>query len=125
VKINSGIQLKHISKLDKLLQPVIYPVRKVDMKSFNITTGSLSWNEKNLFHGILPKRIVITMVNSRAYKVTYELNPFDFVLKNLKYCNLSVDGKSMPQKHLDSDFTNHSALRIYLLVARICRKGFQ
>jgi len=95
------------------------------MKSFNTESESLSWNEKNLFHGTLPKRIVITMVNSRAYKVTYELNPFDFVHKNLKYCNLSVDGKRIPQKHLVSDFTDHSTLRNYLLVARICRKGFQ
>lgn len=49
VKINSGVQLKHIEKLDKELKPAIYPLRRVDMKAFNISTGSLSWNEENLF----------------------------------------------------------------------------
>jgi len=124
VKINSGIQLKHIEKLDKLMQPAIYPLRRVDMKTFNIATGSLSWNEENLFHGILPKRVVVGIVNSRAFEGAYELNPFDFVHKNLKYCNLMVDGKSSPQKPLISDFANHNTLRNYFMLLESTGKVF-
>jgi len=46
------------------------------MKSFNIALGSLSWNEENLFHGILPTRIVIGVVNAGAFEGAYNLNPF-------------------------------------------------
>lgn len=124
VKINSGIQLKHIEMLDKQLKPAIYPLRRVDMKTFNIATGSLSWNEENLFQGVLPKRVVIGIVNSQAFEGAYELNPFNFVHKNLKYCNLVVDGRSLPQKPLVSDFTNHITLRNYFTLLESTGKVF-
>lgn len=124
VKINSGIQLKHIEKLDKELVPAIYPIRRVDMKTFNISTGSLSWNEENLFQGVLPKRIVIGIVKSQAFEGAYNLNPFNFEHQNLKYCGLVVDGKNVPQKPLVCDFGTHSTLRNYFTLLESTGKVF-
>ena len=124
LKINNGIQLEHIEKLDKYLQPAIYPLRRVEMKTVNISTGSLSWNEENLFQDILPKRIVLAMVNSKAFEGAYELNPYNFVHKNLKYCNLIVNGRSVPQKPLVSDFSNSSSLRQYFNLLESTGKVF-
>ena len=42
VKINDGNQLNHIEMLDKRLQPAVYPLRRVEIKTCNISTGSLS-----------------------------------------------------------------------------------
>lgn len=124
VKINSGIQLQHIEQLDKHLLSAVYPLRKVEMKSFNISTGSLSYNQENLFQGILPKRIVIGMIDSQSFDGSYAKNPFNFQHMNLKYANLVVDGKSVPQKPLVSDFTNHNTLRNYLALLESTGNAF-
>lgn len=124
VKINSGIQLNHIERLDKKLESAVYPIRRVDMKSINISTGSLSWNEENLFHGVLPKRIIIGLVSSQAYEGAYHLNPFNFEHKQLKYCSLVVNGKTLPQKPLISDFNNNNSLRNYFNLLQATGKVF-
>lgn len=124
VKINSGIQLDHIEKLDKQLKPANYPIRRVDMKSFNISQGSLSWNEENLFQGVLPKRIIIGLVDGVAFEGAYDRNPYNFEHKSLKYANLVVDGKSLPQKPLVSDFDQNSTLRNYFALLESTGKVF-
>ena len=112
VKINKGIQMRHIEKLEKL-NMALYPITRVDMKSYNLAQGSLAWNEENLFTGILPKRIVVALVDADAFNGAYNKNPFNFKHHNLSYCSLLVDGKMNPQKPLISDFGNHSSLRNY------------
>ena len=125
VKINNGLYLKHIEQLDKQLQPALYPIRRVATKTFNIPTGSLSYNEENLFNGILPKRIVMGFVDSASFEGSYSKNPFNFQHSNLSYCSLHVDGKMVPQKPLISDFANHNTLRNYFTLFESTGKCFQ
>ena len=125
VKVNDGIQLKHIEKMEKSLKSALYPIRRVTMKSFNVAMGSLSCNEENLFNGILPKRLVIGMVDSESFEGKYSLNPFNFKHKNLKYCSLLVDGKMLPQKPLISDFKNNQTLRNYFTLFESTGKAFR
>ncbi|XP_067939591.1 uncharacterized protein F54H12.2-like [Watersipora subatra] len=125
VKINDGIQMKHIEMLEKELKPALYPIRRVTMKSFNIPSGSLSCNEENLFNGILPKRIFIGMVDARSFEGNFEYNPFNFKHKNLKYCSLLVDGKMVPQKPFFTDFSNDQFLRSYFSLIEGTGKAFK
>lgn len=124
VKINNGIQLKHIEKLDKQLKPARYPIRRVCMKSVNIPTGSLSWNEENLFSGVLPKRLVLGMVDSAGFDGSYNLNPFNFSNNKLKFCSLIYNGRMLPQKPLVSDFSSHHTLRNYFTLLESTGKTF-
>ena len=116
VKINNGIYLEHIEKLEKELKPAVYPLRRVAMHTFTIGTGLLSHNEANLFDGTLPKRIILALVNSSAYDGARNENPFNFVHKDLKYCSLQVNGKYVPQKPYTLDFKNHRTLRSYYAI---------
>lgn len=125
VKINPGLQLKHIEMLDKQLKPAIYPIRRVAMKTFNIAQGSLSSNEENLFSGVLPKRIVVGLVSSANFEGAYDKNPFNFAHHNLKYTALSVDGKLVPMKPLSSDFPNNNTLRNYFTLFDATGKAFK
>lgn len=124
IKVNNGIQLKHIEKLEKDLQPALYPIRRISMKSFNIPAGLLSTNE-SLFSGILPKRIVIGMVDADAFEGKYNKNPFNFKNYGLKYCSLLHDGKMVPQKPLQSDFTADNSLRNYFTMLESVGKVFK
>jgi hypothetical protein len=124
VKINNGIQLKHMERLEKQLQPALYPVRRVSMKSFNIAAGLMSCDE-NIFNGVLPKRIVIGLVDSDAFEGAYNKNPFNFKHYDLKYCGLLQDGKMIPQKPLISDFDKHNSLRNYFTTLESVGKVFR
>ena len=125
VKVNDGIQMKHIEKLERQLKPAHYPVSRVTMKSFNIATGSLSCIEENLFNGILPKRIVLFFVKSSSLEGKYNENPFNMLHMFLRYCVLYVDGKMVPQKPLVSDFANGQYLRNYFSLFESTGKAFK
>ena len=125
VTINKGIVLQHIQKMEKQLLPALYPIRKVEMKTYHIATGSLAWNEEGLFSGILPRRIVIGLVDGAAFDGAYHRNPFNFKHHNLKYCSLLIDGKMRPQTPLDSNFENNLSLRNYFTLFEATGKVFQ
>ena len=124
VLINKGIMLKHINMLEKQLKPAIYPIRKVEMKSYNIATGSLSWKEEGLFSGILPRRIVIGLVDATAFAGAYAKNPFNFKHHNLKFCSLLIDGKMKPLTPITCDFANGKSLRNYFSLYEATGKMF-
>lgn len=125
VSINKGIREKHIEKMDTQLQPALYPIRRVMMKSLTIPLGSLSITEENLYSGQLPKRIVIGLVDSDSFEGKYNKNPFNFKHFGLKYCSLYVNGKMVPQKPLISDFANDLTLRNYFTLLESTGKAFQ
>ena len=125
VSLNKGIKEKHIEKMDTQLQPALYPIRRVMMKSLTVPIGSLSLTEENLFSGQMPKRIVVGIVDSSSYEGKYEKNPFNFKHFGLKYCCLYVNGKMLPQKPLISDFANGLTLRNYFTLLESTGKSFQ
>ena len=84
------------------------------MKSLNISSGSLSFNEENLLTGIFQKRIVIGLVDSTSFEGAYEKVPYHFKHFDLQYCSLMVDRKMVPQKRLMTNFTKGNTPRSYL-----------
>lgn len=125
VSVNKGIKEKHIEKMDSQLQPALYPLRRVMMKSLTVPVGSLSLTEENLFSGQLPKRIVIGMVNSVSYEGAYDGNPFNFQDFGLSFCCLYINGKMVPQKPLVSNFPNNLTLRNYFTLLESTGKAFR
>lgn len=124
VKVNPGIQLKHIETLEKALKPAIYPLRRVTMKTFNVPSGSRSISEENLFSGILPKRIVLAMVTSEAFEGSYIKNPYNFIHSNLTYCALNVNGNLLPRQGLNSNFVESNTLPNYFTLFQSTGRAF-
>jgi hypothetical protein len=124
IKVNAGIQLKHIELLDKSLKPAIYPIRRVTMKTFNVPEGSRSVTEENLFSGILPKRIILGMVPSDAFEGSYTRNPYQFVHENLSYCALNVNGNLLPRHGLNSNFEQNDILQNYFTLFQSTGRAF-
>ena len=125
VKVNSSIQLKHIERLDKQLTPALYPIRRVEVKSFGIAVGSLSTNEDGIFSGQLPKRIVIGFVESAAYDGRFDKNPYNFQAFGLKFISLYCDGKQIPSKPLQPNFEQGNTLRSFLSLYEVSGKLFE
>lgn len=124
VDVNHGIQLQHIEKMEKSLAPAIYPITRVTMQTFSVATGSLSCNE-SLVSGVLPKRIVIGLVESAACEGAMNKNPFNFKNFDLTYCSLLQDGKMIPRKPLQSNFTKNQSLRNYFTLFESTGKAFR
>jgi hypothetical protein len=53
VKVNPSISMAHEIALKK--GPAIYPIRRVECKSFIIPAGNPSLRKDNLFNGLVPK----------------------------------------------------------------------
>ncbi|XP_046839016.1 uncharacterized protein F54H12.2-like [Xenia sp. Carnegie-2017] len=79
VKVNPSISLAHEVALKK--GPAIYPVRRVDCKSFIIPSGNPSLQKDNLFNGLVPKSFVFGLVES-----------------------ISINGESVPFKPINLSF---------------------
>ena len=70
-------------------------------------------NQENLFLGQLPKRLVIGMVENKAFNGDKEMNPYNFQHFDADYLALHVDGKQFPSKPLIPDFANGLCTRSY------------
>ena len=111
VKVDASVQLEHIRGMERMTAK--YPVSRVETKVFSIPKGNMMANQENLFLGQLPKRVVIGMVENKAFNGDMEMNPFNFRHFDVNYLALHVDGKQIPAKPLTPDFTNALYTRSY------------
>ena len=68
------------------------PGKVVVCKSFTIPQNYLDVSHKKLFSGQLPMRIVIGLVDNRAYNGDRQRNPFNFQHSNLNEIAVYLDG---------------------------------
>ena len=111
VKVDPSVQLEHIKGLEQMTAK--YPVCRVETKVFSIPKGNRMANQENLFLGQLPKRLVIGMVENKAFNGDKEMNPYSFQHFDADYLALHVDGKQVPSKPLTPDFANGLCTRSY------------
>ena len=50
-----------------------FPIRRVEVKTFTISSGTRSKIEDHLFTGQLPKRVFIGLVSNEAFKAAYSV----------------------------------------------------
>ncbi|XP_046840161.1 uncharacterized protein F54H12.2-like [Xenia sp. Carnegie-2017] len=105
VKVNPSRAMSHEVALKK--SPAVYPVRRVDCKSFIIPSGNPSLQKDNLFNGLVPKSLVVGLVASAAFNGAYKLNPFNFQHFNVSSLGISVNGESLPSKPFKLSFGNN------------------
>jgi len=102
VKVNPSISLAHEVALKK--GPAIYPIRRVECKSFIIPSGNPSLRKDNVFNGLVPKSFVFGLVDSAAFNGAYKKNPFNFQHFNASYLAISVNGQEIPLKPMQLSF---------------------
>ena len=73
-----------------------YPIRRIDCKVLSIPRGFGSFNPDNIFLGQIRKRIVLGLVDTKAYNGSYRTNPFYFKHHNLTQVGVYVDENQKP-----------------------------
>ena len=111
LKITPSLCLAH----ERILQQKTakYPITRVDCKVIHLPQGQKSFTHDNLFLGQLPKRIVLGLVDNRAFNGDISLNPYNFQQCNLNYLALHLDGQQVPWAPLQPSFSGSSYIRAF------------
>ena len=93
--------------------PALYYILKTDIKTFTITSGTKQLNNESVITGLMPYRVIIGFVTSKAYGGDRELNPFAFKHHNIQSVNLLINGEQCTAGPIECDFTNNQYLEAY------------
>ena len=102
VKVNPSIAVAHEIALKK--GPAIYPIRRVECKSFTVPGGNPSLRKDNLFNGLVPRTLVFGLVDGDAFNGNPKKNPFNFKHFNVSSIGITVNGEEMPFKPMKLAF---------------------
>jgi hypothetical protein len=102
VKISPSVYLAHAKTLES--GTAKYPIRRVICKSFTIPAGYLDVSHEKLFSGQLPVRLIVGLVDNRAYNGDRQRNPFNFHHFSLTEIGIYLDGQLHGLKPLKLDF---------------------
>ncbi|KAK7500205.1 hypothetical protein BaRGS_00008428 [Batillaria attramentaria] len=112
VKVAPSVQMAHSLALEK--GTAKYPMQRAVTKIFAVPQGNMQIQKENMFLGQLPRRLVIGLIHNQAFHGHYAENPYNFLHLNLNYLALHVDGRQIPAKPLQPNFTQSLYARSYL-----------
>jgi hypothetical protein len=102
--------------LSKQEERITYPLRDVRVFTKTYAGYGTELIEDNLFHGVLPDRVVFGIVDNDAFNGSKTKNPFNFKHKSISEIALVVNGLPYPINPLSIDFTNDSYHNAYHLM---------
>jgi len=112
VKLSPTVFLAHAKALKYSMAK--YPIKRVVCKAFSIPQNYLDANYEKVFSGQLPTRIVVGLVDNRAFNGDRALNPFNFQHFELSEISLYLDGQQQHAlKPIQPNFGNGLYVRAY------------
>ena len=109
VTVAPAVRLGHAAGLMK--SNALYPLSRVNIKTYSLPANSRVCNQENLFLGTMPKYIVLAMVNHEAFTGRRDLSPFNFLHNNVEYLALCQDGRQVPAKAFQPGFNEGVSVR--------------
>ena len=111
LKIAPSLALAHEKMLTK--KTAKYPLTRVEVKVFHLPQGQKSFTHDALFLGQLPRRIVLGIVDNRAFNGDLALNPFEFKHCDLNFLSLHLDGQQVPWGPLKPSYGTKNYVRAF------------
>ena len=102
VKVNPMIVESHAKVLQQI--PAKYPINRIEVKNVTIAAGNLRKNIDNIYIGTLPNRVIIGLVNSKAFNGDFKLNPFNFKNYDVREIGVWFDNQAVPGLPIKMDF---------------------
>ena len=102
VKVNPSVSLAHQAAFRN--GPAIYPIRRVECKSFIVPAGNPSLKKESVFGGFIPRTFVFGLVESAAFNGSFTKNPFNFQHFNMSSVTLTVNDEAIPFKPIKLSF---------------------
>ena len=102
---------------------IVFPIRRVDVKSYAVGTGTKVFQENNIISGQIPTRVIIGMVDNDAFSGSYAKSPFNFKHYDVEEMYLHFDGEIYPTNMYKTSFPNKDALVPWLNLKRLVTPG--
>lgn len=111
VKLNPG----YLNAQSEILKKEVALLRftKSVIKTYTIGQGDSTWSCENLFQDNIPHRLIVGLIDSRAYSGHSEKNPFNFQHFKSEYLNFEVNGQTIGSEILQPDFLNENYASCY------------
>lgn len=93
-----------------------YPLRDARVMTKTYAGYGTVLIEDNLFHGLIPNRVVVGIVDNTAFSGAKAKNPFNFEHKGITEIGITVNGVATPYNTVTMDFTGKNYARIYHLM---------
>ena len=112
VAVNESMRLGVEKALE--VRPALYPLIRSDIKLFHVPSGQTVHTSENLFHGSVPRRLVIGLVNNAAYNGKINLNPFNFHHYRVKEIKVMIDGEAALMNRLKMNYAEKQCAAGYM-----------
>lgn len=112
VKVREDIQSAILSRLVK--SPAMYPFTESEMYVHAYASGLTTITEGSLYVGPTPSRMILAMVETKAFEGNFEKNPFKFLHNRVRKFELKVDGEIVQREAYELDFDNNQFTELYL-----------
>lgn len=100
------------------MAPVVYNLRNPQIIAINIPQNTTTHSASDVFHGFTPERVLIMLVQTRAYRGDNTLNPYNFQPFNLESIGLFKNGAAYPHPVIKTDFTANQYAQAYYLTLK-------
>ena len=110
--LNPALTLAHAEAIKEM--NAVYNFTRSDVRTYNIPAGSQTWNGDDLFSGDIPSRVIVGVVDTRAYSGAYDRNPYAFQHHDCNFIGFYVDGQSLPGEPYQLHYKNHQYMTAYL-----------
>ena len=111
VKLSPSALVAHAKMLEN--STLKYPLTRVELNIHSISKGESIKQFDNISSSVLPKRVVIALVESEAVTGSYSKNPFNFKHYNLSNISLTVDGQDVAHSPIELNFSENKYIRAY------------
>ncbi|XP_057675664.1 uncharacterized protein F54H12.2-like [Corythoichthys intestinalis] len=109
VAVSPAVSLGHEAALRK--ENALYPLSRINVKTYSIPQQSRTCQQDNLFLGPMPRYVVVGLVAHTAFTGRRESNPFNFANYNMEYLALTQEGRQIPSKPFQPQFSERNAAR--------------
>jgi hypothetical protein len=113
VKVNPQITQQHAEFMTRGV-PALYPTQRVEIETVVCRRDSKGETKDFLFHGKIPKYVMMLMVSNNAMNGDYTKNPFNFKHFNVNYVHLRKDRQNAPFPPFEPDFSKGKVLQEYM-----------
>jgi len=108
--VNPKVVAIHHRILNSAKGRFAYPLKNIELRTFNITTGIQQILSENLFRGTIPRYVILTFIDSAAIngniqKSCFRFQPFD--IQNIK---LITDGERTTYREIKIDIESNQIL---------------
>ena len=105
VRVSPTVSMGHELALKKMA--AIYPIRRVECKTFVMPGNIPSVRKDNIFTGNIPKTFVFGLVDAKGFSGDYEKNPYNFKDYGVTTVTLTVNGEELPFKQLTLNYEDN------------------